>query len=214
MVRLILLTAPIASICTGVALGYLWAWGAGAIFGDERPNLEFLLEEEEVEPPAEESISFDDEPTPQPTPSKKGKGKKFASRKTEIKEPVPKASKKPKKAEAPKSSGDAIWTRAVRFALVVYAAKLLLPHIQEFRDVSEQMAQAISHPTIITKARNSRTGETVVVDDYREAYFWLRDNTPEDARVLAWCKYDMVPSELLKSYLVSNANPITHIARI
>jgi len=27
------------------------------------------------------------------------------------------------------------------------------------------------------------------VDDYREAYWWLRDNTPEDARVLSWWDY-------------------------
>ena len=26
-------------------------------------------------------------------------------------------------------------------------------------------------------------------DDYREAYHWLRDNTPEDTRVLAWWDY-------------------------
>ena len=25
-----------------------------------------------------------------------------------------------------------------------------------------------------------------MVDDYREAYWWLRDHTPEDSRVMAW----------------------------
>ena len=33
------------------------------------------------------------------------------------------------------------------------------------------------------------TGEIIMVDDYREAYWWLRDNTPEDARVMAWWDY-------------------------
>jgi hypothetical protein len=28
-----------------------------------------------------------------------------------------------------------------------------------------------------------------MVDDYREAYWWLRDNTPEDARIMAWWDY-------------------------
>eukprot|EP00967_Tisochrysis_lutea_P110784 scaffold173633_cov27-Tisochrysis_lutea.AAC.2 len=28
-----------------------------------------------------------------------------------------------------------------------------------------------------------------MVDDYREAYWWLRDHTPEDARVMAWWDY-------------------------
>jgi dolichyl-diphosphooligosaccharide--protein glycosyltransferase len=28
-----------------------------------------------------------------------------------------------------------------------------------------------------------------MVDDYREAYWYLRDSTPEDARVMAWWDY-------------------------
>jgi asparagine N-glycosylation enzyme membrane subunit Stt3 len=28
-----------------------------------------------------------------------------------------------------------------------------------------------------------------MIDDYRDAYFWLRDNTPADARVMAWWDY-------------------------
>lgn len=31
----------------------------------------------------------------------------------------------------------------------------------------------------------SGSGEMIMVDDYREAYWWLRDNTAEDARVMA-----------------------------
>ena len=31
--------------------------------------------------------------------------------------------------------------------------------------------------------------ERVIIDDFREAYWWLRDNTPEDARVMAWWDY-------------------------
>ena len=42
---------------------------------------------------------------------------------------------------------------------------------------------------IISKGYNQHTGEQVVIDDYREAYWWLRDNTPEDARVMAWWDY-------------------------
>jgi dolichyl-diphosphooligosaccharide--protein glycosyltransferase len=30
------------------------------------------------------------------------------------------------------------------------------------------------------------TVQEIIVDDYREAYHWLRDKTPEDARVMAW----------------------------
>ena len=50
------------------------------------------------------------------------------------------------------------------------------------------MAEQMSNPSIMFKAK-SNTGEIIMVDDYREAYWWLRDNTPEDARVMAWWDY-------------------------
>ena len=28
-----------------------------------------------------------------------------------------------------------------------------------------------------------------IADDFRESYWWLRDNTPENARILAWWDY-------------------------
>ena len=40
------------------------------------------------------------------------------------------------------------------------------------------MAVQLSNPSIMMKAR-MRTGETIMIDDFREAYWWLRDNTPE-----------------------------------
>jgi dolichyl-diphosphooligosaccharide--protein glycosyltransferase len=43
----------------------------------------------------------------------------------------------------------------------------------------------LSNPSIIMKAQTQQ-GETVVLDDFREAYWWLRDSTPEDARVMSW----------------------------
>ncbi|PWV12338.1 putative oligosaccharyl transferase subunit [Trypanosoma cruzi] len=34
-----------------------------------------------------------------------------------------------------------------------------------------------------------RTGEIVMLDDYYVSYLWLRNNTPADARILAWWDY-------------------------
>ena len=50
------------------------------------------------------------------------------------------------------------------------------------------MAENMSQPSIMFKAK-LRDGSTIIVDDYREAYWWLRDNTPEDSRVMAWWDY-------------------------
>ena len=49
-------------------------------------------------------------------------------------------------------------------------------------------SEAYSHPTIIM-SYNDKQGGRHIVDDYREAYYWLRKNTKQDAKVLSWWDY-------------------------
>eukprot|EP00747_Dinoflagellata_sp_TGD_P064097 gnl/TRDRNA2_/TRDRNA2_153735_c1_seq1.p1 gnl/TRDRNA2_/TRDRNA2_153735_c1~~gnl/TRDRNA2_/TRDRNA2_153735_c1_seq1.p1 ORF type:complete len:644 (-),score=116.44 gnl/TRDRNA2_/TRDRNA2_153735_c1_seq1:134-1894(-) len=58
----------------------------------------------------------------------------------------------------------------------------------DFWVYSQQLAESMGEPSIMFRAR-LRGGQPIIVDDYREAYWWLRDNTPEDARVLSWWDY-------------------------
>ena len=39
------------------------------------------------------------------------------------------------------------------------------------------------------RVRDRTTGKPFIIDDFREAYWWLRDNTPEDSRVMSWWDY-------------------------
>lgn len=48
---------------------------------------------------------------------------------------------------------------------------------------------AYSSPSVIISSRNNQTGKTQIVDDFREAYYWIRRNTARDARILAWWDY-------------------------
>jgi dolichyl-diphosphooligosaccharide--protein glycosyltransferase len=66
--------------------------------------------------------------------------------------------------------------------LMIMSARTYGP---EFWDYSHQMAEQLSSPSIMFHAQ-LRDGTTITVDDYRQAYWWLRDNTPQDARVMAW----------------------------
>ena len=50
------------------------------------------------------------------------------------------------------------------------------------------MAPSMSEPQIIMRGR-SHGGGSQIIDDFREAYWWLRDHTPEDSRVMAWWDY-------------------------
>ena len=48
--------------------------------------------------------------------------------------------------------------------------------------------EAYSSPSIILSSR-TRTGDRVIIDDYREAYYWLRTNTPSDSKIMSWWDY-------------------------
>jgi len=192
MVRLILLTAPIASVCAGVFLGYVWAWGVGAIFGDARPNLSFFLNEGKAEEVIEPSEA---------APTKKKKKGGTADKATD-----PSETKQP---STPPPSGDSLWTRLVRVVLLAFAIHKMRPNLKAFKETAEQMARGISHPTIILKGTTGN-GQMVVVDDYREAYWWLRDNTPRDARVMAWWDYGYQITGIANRTTIADGNTWNH----
>ena len=49
-------------------------------------------------------------------------------------------------------------------------------------------AEAYSSPSIIMASRR-QDGSRVIIDDYREAYYWLKMNTKKDAKILSWWDY-------------------------
>lgn len=161
MVRLILLTAPIASICSGIALGYAWAWSMDAIFGDSRPSLVMFAEEDET---TEDS----------------------------------------KEEKETKKGGDPILVRILRLAVAWMVLQELVPQIKTFQYKAEQLSVHLSNPTIMIKHGD------YIIDDYREAYFWLRDNTPEDARIMAWWDYGYQITGISNRTTIADGNTWNH----
>ncbi|EEH17515.2 hypothetical protein PABG_00078 [Paracoccidioides brasiliensis Pb03] len=49
-------------------------------------------------------------------------------------------------------------------------------------------SNAYSSPSVVL-ASKMPDGSLHIIDDYREAYYWLRENTPENAKVMAWWDY-------------------------
>ncbi|GAA6027587.1 hypothetical protein JCM8097_007937 [Rhodosporidiobolus ruineniae] len=47
---------------------------------------------------------------------------------------------------------------------------------------------AYSSPSVVLASR-SPDGSQNIIDDFREAYYWLRQNTKEDAKVMSWWDY-------------------------
>ncbi|VDO04034.1 unnamed protein product [Rodentolepis nana] len=49
-------------------------------------------------------------------------------------------------------------------------------------------SNAYSSPSVVLAYYGPR-GERILLDDFREAYYWLWQNTPEDAKVMSWWDY-------------------------
>jgi len=125
-------------------------------------------------------------------------------------EPTVSKGKKGRKVKTPEvKTGDTLIVRGTR--LVMSAALLfwMFPHATKFLSVSHEIATHISHPTIIQKAR-TRSGQTITIDDYRDAYLWLKDNTPEDARIMAWWDYGYQIAGIANRTTIADGNTWNH----
>lgn len=75
-------------------------------------------------------------------------------------------------------------------------------------------AEAYSHPSIIMAYNHGN--RRVIVDDYREAYSWLRQNTKDTARIMSWWDYGYQIAGLGNRTTIVDNNTWnkTHIGRV
>jgi len=184
MVRLILLLAPIASALGGIVVGRLMVWSyhtlLPSILGTPLPS--------------------------SPTPAKSGK-KDFSKKKKNDTPPVEASTNSLANAIAVANQTQAVRVTKNLLAVFFIISTILLSRI--FKDYCWMMSGALSNPSIIQKAKTS-DGKIVIVDDYREAYFWLRDNTPKDARVLAWWDYGYQITGISNRTTLADGNTWNH----
>ncbi|KAG6526407.1 dolichyl-diphosphooligosaccharide--protein glycosyltransferase subunit STT3B-like [Zingiber officinale] len=76
-------------------------------------------------------------------------------------------------------------------------------------------SEAYSSPSIVLAARGAHGGR-VIFDDYREAYYWLRQNTPADAKVMSWWDYGYQITAMGNRTVIVDNNTWnnTHIATV
>merc|ERR1719410_1071261 len=193
MVRLILLLAPIASALGGVFIGRLFAWCVEqilpCIIGEEKTSKTTKVAEEKQNKQS----------------SKKKKREVADATAYEPSSFEGLVAMKDAFALMSNSSGGKVCKRIV----AVISLLFMLIGARFFRDYAWGMAAVLSNPSIITKAR-TQSGEVVVVDDYREAYFWLRDHTPKDARVLSWWDYGYQITGISNRTTLADGNTWNH----
>ena len=207
MNRLMLLMGPVSAVLTGVAFGVVLDFIVleiedffDLVFGlfvsdsvKETPKLKKDEDQEVIE-----SVVVTDK-NETPVKNRKNKGKKDASTPAKTSDNSAKSKDKDTESagfvEVIETFSMKVWTfsivRLLRKAAAVASVYLLYEnhhYATEFYDMAAQMAVGLSHPSIMFQA-TLRDGTEIMVDDYREAYWWLRDRTPQDSRVLAWWDY-------------------------
>ncbi|XP_034938434.1 dolichyl-diphosphooligosaccharide--protein glycosyltransferase subunit STT3B isoform X2 [Chelonus insularis] len=88
------------------------------------------------------------------------------------------------KHERPKGNGDALGSN-LRSGVVIGTLLLLMMFAIHCTWVT---SNAYSSPSIVLASYTNDGGRSIL-DDFREAYYWLAQNTPTDARVMSWWDY-------------------------
>ena len=166
MIRLMLVLAPVACILAPIAISEIMRKASKSIriwltegFEDSRAAIMEADSKTELKDGSSESA-----------PVSKKKDKKS-------KEPVAKADpKKKKKSILP-----------VDTAIVIII--FLISTMQGYVYHSTMLAsEAYSSPSIILSGRQN-DGTRYIIDDYREAYYWIKQNTPKDSKIMSWWDY-------------------------
>jgi len=97
----------------------------------------------------------------------------------------------------------------VRLAVGIGMVIACVPYSFQFYSYSHNFAEQSSQPQIMFKAQ-LHNGQTIIVDDYREAYHWLRDKTPKDARVMAWWDYGYQITGIGQRTSIADGNTWNH----
>jgi len=167
MIRLMLVLAPVACILAAIAISEIMRKASKSIriwltegFEDSRASI--------MEADTKNKNELKEDAIGGATPKKKEKKAKDTSSKADP--------KKKKKSILP-----------VDTAIVIII--FLISTMQGYVYHSTMLAsEAYSSPSIILSGRQN-DGTRYIIDDYREAYYWIKQNTPKDAKIMSWWDY-------------------------
>eukprot|EP00520_Triparma_pacifica_P006366 CAMPEP_0118656832 /NCGR_PEP_ID=MMETSP0785-20121206/13691_1 /TAXON_ID=91992 /ORGANISM="Bolidomonas pacifica, Strain CCMP 1866" /LENGTH=786 /DNA_ID=CAMNT_0006549701 /DNA_START=629 /DNA_END=2989 /DNA_ORIENTATION=- len=208
MVRLIILTGPIASVLGGHFIGFMFDWSLDQIMGVNSSSGDASSEKENGSMTVD---STDGNGAVGSAKKSKARAKAAArassSSKKDDDSMLPSELVQLKKVVAEKyHSIEGQFFRKIAALLFGFA---LFTYGKGFGDYCDKMAVALSNPSIMFKAQ-LKSGQSIIVDDYREAYWWLRDNTPEDSRIMAWWDYGYQITGIANRTTIADGNTWNH----
>ncbi|KAI5123189.1 hypothetical protein M0805_003956 [Coniferiporia weirii] len=171
MVRLMLTLTPCVCVTAAVALSSLLERYMDPVEPDEEVSEETKSVADSNESPAV---------TPS-TPSKKAK----KSEKVHASSSGNLSSKLANLLPGKEGKQKGIFGLDTRLVVIVNALMMLCTFVLHCTWVT---ANAYSSPSVVLSSNNP-DGSKHIIDDYREAYYWLRQNTPETSVIMSWWDY-------------------------
>ncbi|KAI3611632.1 oligosaccharyl transferase subunit [Moniliophthora roreri] len=175
MVRLMLTLTPVVCVTAAIALSSL---------------LDTYIDPTVPEVPEEEK-SDTDSANGATTPAKKAKkgtqdsSAVVAALDDIVSATVAEAASDSSKAKTSKPKTKGIWGFDTRLAVILNAVGMLSFFVFHCTWVT---SNAYSSPSVVLASQNP-DGSQHIIDDFREAYYWLRQNTPETAVIMSWWDY-------------------------
>ena len=227
MMRLVLLTGPVTASLSGFIIGTLLDWSLNQWLGmwPFKLPVEAETESEEAKAAAKKAQAAATELMKESQDSAKKKQKSKGDKKAKAKT---KADEKPFEDEETFKELNKILKQIhgkfmevydlpfIKLVRKVVAAALFgflvlsyRGYGKEFYKYSYEMAEQLSSPSIMFHGR-LQNGDMITVDDYRQAYWWLRDNTPQDSRVMAWWDYGYQIAGIANRTTIADGNTWNH----
>lgn len=185
MVRLLLLMGPIASILTGIAVGRIICYILCKVCEMDFVEDERIQQEEQLAAAVAHNNSK--------SGTADGRRKK-------------KSNKKKNLSLQQEENSVVIMVKTVLYFI---ALTVLVLFSSSYQNYCITLCRSLSNPTIV-EMRQTQSGKMIRVDDYREAYWWLRDHTPEDSRVLAWWDYGYQITSMSNRTTIADGNTWNH----
>jgi len=97
----------------------------------------------------------------------------------------------------------------VAAAIVVVGYRSLEERVATYSEHCESYAESASSPRIMFKSP-MRDGSNKIVDDYYRGYLWIKENTPADARIMAWWDYGYQITGVANRTSIADGNTWNH----
>lgn len=98
---------------------------------------------------------------------------------------------------------------SVAFVIYMLNFSELRSEVPKYIAHCKSIGEGVASPTVMYAVRK-RDGSNYIVDDYYKGYKWLEQNTPEDARVMAWWDYGYQITGIANRTSIADGNTWNH----